>query len=798
MKKSLLFMMLIAVTAIGFSQSFPGYSSGNYTGVNGVFFNPANIADSRYRWDFNLIGIHAGVGNNNASFSIKNIGDAFGKDLDSVLFGSSAKNTSALANIDVFGPSVLFNINSKTSLALTTRVRTLANIKDLDGKLIQSIDNNLSGSLPLTLSSDANQKIVVNGWADFGVSLGQVLYNENKHFLKGGVTLKYLAGVANTHANISNFTGTADEDVFGDTYITNASGAVSVGISGVNISDDFEASDLTKFKSSGFGADIGFAYEYRPYGDVITEKYPNKYKYKIALSLMDMGTIKYTPDANRTGSYSVNISNVQKWYPQDLEGKSIEEIKTYLDGSPYFTNLAAVAASYKASLPTNIQFGIDYNVHKGLYVALNGQLNAAKKEDKYSAYYNNNISLIPRYEGRGFGVSVPLTYNELSSFTAGVSLRVGPVFIGSGSILSALTSKSKQADLHFGLRFGGLKKKDKVPVKTTTVVEETVYKKKVVKRKASKKEDEKETPKAADVKQVTETKVEIIKVMDTVKVAAADTDGDGILDINDKCPGVAGLFVHNGCPVPDTDGDGVNDEMDSCKTIPGSIKYHGCAIPDTDGDGVNDELDKCVTTAGLMKYSGCPIPDTDGDGVNDELDECLTVAGSAKYKGCPVPDTDNDGVNDDEDKCPGLAGDKANFGCPQIKKETIKKEEPANIKKDVLKKISTAAKGLQFATGKSVILKKSFVQLDNVVKVLKADPELTLEINGYTDNVGSADKNLQLSKDRANAAKAYLVKKGIDESRITADGFGAENPVAPNKTAAGRLKNRRVEFILNK
>ena len=113
MKKIIFSLALIAVTAVGFAQSFPGYNSGNYTGVNGVFFNPANIADSRYRWDFNLIGVHAGVGNNNASYNYKNFNDLFNSDIDSILIGSSGKNTNALANVDILGPSVMFNVNSK-------------------------------------------------------------------------------------------------------------------------------------------------------------------------------------------------------------------------------------------------------------------------------------------------------------------------------------------------------------------------------------------------------------------------------------------------------------------------------------------------------------------------------------------------------------------------------------------------------------------------------------------------------------------------------------------------------------
>ena len=99
---------------------------------------------------------------------------------------------------------------------------------------------------------------------------------------------------------------------------------------------------------------------------------------------------------------------------------------------------------------------------------------------------------------------------------------------------------------------------------------------------------------------------------------------------------------------------------------------------DTDNDGVIDADDKCPTVAGLAKYAGCPIPDTDKDGVNDEQDKCPTVAGLSRYNGCPIPDTDNDGVNDEVDACPTESGISANHGCPDV--QPILTQAAANLK----------------------------------------------------------------------------------------------------------------------
>lgn len=255
-----------------------------------------------------------------------------------------------------------------------------------------------------------------------------------------------------------------------------------------------------------------------------------------------------------------------------------------------------------------------------------------------------------------------------------------------------------------------------------------------------------------------------------------DGDGDGVADYMDKCPDVAGVAKFDGCP--DTDGDGVQDSEDKCPNVAGLAKFQGC--PDTDGDGVQDSEDKCPTVAGLAKFQGCP--DTDGDGVQDSEDKCPNTPKGVKVdaKGCPV-DTDGDGVPDYMDKCPTVAGVAANKGCPEVKAEHKKVFEQALT-------------GIQFESGKNVIKKTSNSVLDKIVTIMKENPSYLLEINGHTDSQGDEGKNLVLSQNRANAVKAYFAAKGVDPERMTSTGFGESVPVADNKTAAGRAKNRRVEF----
>ena len=231
----------------------------------------------------------------------------------------------------------------------------------------------------------------------------------------------------------------------------------------------------------------------------------------------------------------------------------------------------------------------------------------------------------------------------------------------------------------------------------------------------------------------------------------------------------------------DRDGDGIVDSLDACPDQAGLAALQGC--PDKDGDGIADKDDKCPDVAGLAKYQGCPIPDTDRDGINDEEDKCPNIPGVARYQGCPIPDTDKDGVNDEEDKCPNEAGPASNYGCPVI--DVV-----------IVEKVNKAAQNIFFSIGSAKLLAKSFKSLKDVVQIMKDNPSYKIDVDGHTSNTGGTELNQKLSDSRANSVKQYLIDNGIDESRITATGYGEDRPIADNNTAAGRAKNRRVEMHL--
>ena len=261
---------------------------------------------------------------------------------------------------------------------------------------------------------------------------------------------------------------------------------------------------------------------------------------------------------------------------------------------------------------------------------------------------------------------------------------------------------------------------------------------------------------------------------------SVDTDQDGVSDKKDNCPDTpAGVVVDKmGCPL-DKDADGVPDYLDNCPDIAGSKMVNGC--PDRDNDGVEDSKDQCPDQAGTVALNGCP--DADGDGLTDKDDKCPTVAGPKENGGCPVLDADKDGVADKDDDCPSVAGPISNKGCPEVTTE-------------IIEKLKIQARSVFFNSGKSTFKTgdaATITSLDAMKEILRNYPNAKFSIEGHTDSDGSNAFNQKLSEDRANAVRNALIEKGVKADNLTAIGFGESNPIATNKTAAGKAQNRRTE-----
>jgi OmpA-OmpF porin, OOP family len=321
-----------------------------------------------------------------------------------------------------------------------------------------------------------------------------------------------------------------------------------------------------------------------------------------------------------------------------------------------------------------------------------------------------------------------------------------------------------------------------------------------------------------------------------------DRDGDGIKDDVDKCPDDPEDFDdfedEDGCPDPDNDRDGICDPWVDQKGEMGKYPCHGidkCPNEPEDKDGVEDE-------------DGCPDPDVldrDGDGIPDDKDKCPDDPedkdGFEDEDGCPDPDNDKDGIPDVDDLCPNDPEDKDGFedqdGCPDPDNDKDRICDPWVSEKGLLQKYKNVCSGLDkcpnepetyngfededgcpdkgrvivhkgrieildkiyFETDKAIIKPVSFPLLDAIAATLKGNPQILLvEIQGHADERGSDDHNLKLTDDRAHSVKDYVVKKGVEEGRLQAKGYGETRPVDKRHNEEAWSKNRRVEFVILK
>jgi outer membrane protein OmpA-like peptidoglycan-associated protein len=288
-----------------------------------------------------------------------------------------------------------------------------------------------------------------------------------------------------------------------------------------------------------------------------------------------------------------------------------------------------------------------------------------------------------------------------------------------------------------------------------------------------------------------------------------DNDKDGILDMQDSCRDLAedfdGFEDTDGCPDLDNDRDNVMDPTDRCVDVPedpdGFQDLDGCPDPDNDGDGILDPQDACPNAAenrnGVQDEDGCPEDwsDADSDGFHDAVDRCPTdpedFDNFEDTDGCPDLDNDKDSIPDTADQCPFDPETHNNYldedGCPDTAPErVVVQKEKIVINEKIF-----------FEYDKATIQKISFELLDEVARVINDHPRITLiQVEGHTDSDGTDTYNLKLSQSRAESVVEYLVRAGVDSSRLVAKGFGESLPIDTNDNLKGKAKNRRVEFTI--
>jgi outer membrane protein OmpA-like peptidoglycan-associated protein len=809
LQKITFFAFLLAVLS-GKAQVNEVLKASQFGCITNVSFNPA-IADNPFLVDINLISAGFGVENNYIGISPKTFTNHnlfndpnFQSDyLHERVNGDPKK---MFLGMQVQGPlSFMVSFgkkrNNKNAIGVSWHANSVTNVDGVGEELARSIyyglgskANSITGFNYQSLNNQ-NLSIKTLAWTDFGVTYSRVLYDEGAHMIKAGVTGKAIIGLAGGYISSNNidyrFRNYDTLDINHSDISYGHSAAISQTQNGPP-----SLNDILDGKSKvSFGADLGIVYEWRPdkdkyqYDFDCQKWYQNdvkKYKLSVGFSVIDIGRVAFA----KPGDVSSYTANIQGWDVKNSGINSVASFDSVLHNKGGFT--ATGGNSFKMWLPTRFNLYIDYNIYKGIGLNLNGVISPNFQKDNNQVHYPSSIALTPKYDMKWFGVYIPLTYNEYGNFGAGAGLRAGPLFVTSSNIITAFAYKATyavniQAGVKITIPYLRQKDKHKNHKLGSDIIDSicpnyTADLYKYFPNKGANPVYSSPTPNNVGAGTYVITRPNAKGGCPDSGVVII-TYRTGVTAGGNKTINVCGGSTYDLTAMyPNT---GYSSYVWSTPT-PAAVTSGTYTLVVANATG-------CTDTA-VAIVSANPKPNLGGNRV-DSIYPGRTYDLSVLYPNIGYSTYNWVGVSNYAAVPTGtyqlMVTDKN--GCSDTATATVTHKTPKPLTKKELATIKYAFDNLEFETGKDKIKQHSYLSLDGLAALLK-EKGYGLRIDGHTDNVGAYEMNMDLSRRRAESVKNYLMNKGVDGSKLETNGYGFTKPIATNKTAAGRQKNRRVEM----
>lgn len=444
---NLLLCYLFFIPALA-QDHFAGMVTSKRVGILNIGMNPSELANLNSKFELQLFATSFNIANNKVGF--KDLID--GKNVEDLIFkGNEAVNF----NVDgeFAGPGFAFKLLN-WGFAITSQAHIKANIVDVDSNLGAALTNTAINSVGgvSTIVNNGNQRINATAWGEVGFSVARKIFENSKHKINGGITFKLLFPGSYTNVGTGNFHGTITDrsDVL---YLSDATANLNIAYSG-NLAGNFNnSSDYTKSlfgNINGMATDIGFDYQLKGIG--------KSYKLKIGASLKNMGSMTFKSDNNYNTDYSLTIpqatpSNLGLNLDVFTNSNSVQDLENKLLTSGYL-NKTPQNTDFKVKLPTVLNLYADIKVVSklGITLFMQQKMNSNSGNEQITA--QNIFSVTPRVSLGFFEAYIPISVNEISGTTGGFGFRLGGFFLGSNSIITALTSDTKQADFYTGFRIG--------------------------------------------------------------------------------------------------------------------------------------------------------------------------------------------------------------------------------------------------------------------------------------------------------------------------------------------------------
>ncbi|WP_026969163.1 DUF5723 family protein [Algoriphagus terrigena] len=428
MKKLAALLVLTAVALPTMSQNFVGAQIDSRVGVQSLTLNPALGTLSRANLDINLIGGSAFAGSDYLSINLSDLDDVLeGLSFDDDVVTNPQPDNNFFGNVDILGPSVLMRLNARSMVSLTTRARGFFNLNNIDGDFYELVANSETGMVDFTAEME-DLSGIAHVWGEIGLGYSRVLVERANHSFSGGANLKLLLGAGGVFGNTPQLSA----DYNSSSNLLSTLGTLDYGYSLGFDSDDVNFSEV----QPGFAVDLGFIYELK--GN--TEGYD--YKLRAGVSVLDIGSVQYHDGYRVNYDMSATISGdefVEKDFQEVLED-----------------NYTGTERPFEGTLglPTSLQIFLDYGIGHRFYVSAQAGIALSKDGEIPVSRVINTATITPRMEMRWLSVYSPISYRQYDSTASwGLGVRIGPVLIGSGSILTnAISKKSRTADVYAAIK----------------------------------------------------------------------------------------------------------------------------------------------------------------------------------------------------------------------------------------------------------------------------------------------------------------------------------------------------------
>ena len=445
----IIFAISLITTTLYSQEHFSGISTSKRGGILNAANNPAEILNMRTKFEVNLFNLSMAVSNDKLSVNDLINGDNLE---DKIFEGDGTINLRVDAQI--YGPSFAFK-TEKWGFGINSLANVKANAVNIDAKLGDALQNgNLSNLVSLTtITSGENQRINATTWGELSFNVARNLIDLPLHKINVGANLRLLFPGAYANFSATNLNGTIVNNL-GDISLIDASATINIAYAGVLANDYNDQSNYNEFFSqgiNGFAADLGVNYRWKDVND------ENSYRINAGLSVKNIGSMTFKSDNNLNKNYNLNVDGLESLDLNQFENvSSISDIEAIINdpaNANYFQS-TSTTGDFKVKLPTVINAYADVRLTKKWFVT--GSVYQKISDDSESDFTTtqNSYTLIPRFTSGWFEAYAPLAANEISGFTSGIGFRLAGFFIGSNSVISALATDGKQADLYLGVRFG--------------------------------------------------------------------------------------------------------------------------------------------------------------------------------------------------------------------------------------------------------------------------------------------------------------------------------------------------------